>query len=176
MMLALAKTSKFLWSKNSEVNKGQVLLDIMTKKNQKGRWGIHLLFTALVLSSISPSYAQENAIRDDLKITLELNKLTTQDQSCELTFLVENKMKTEVEKLALEFAFLDEKGQLSKLATLNFGTLVSGRPKIAQFGLTDMRCENLSKIFINSASECNGISADDCIGVISKTNKTSVKF
>ncbi|MEO9460738.1 MAG: hypothetical protein ABJE63_04500 [Lentilitoribacter sp.] len=148
----------------------------MTKKNQKGRWGNHLLFAAIALSGISPAYAQENAVHDDLKIMLELNKLTTQNQSCELTFLVENKMITKVKKLSLEFAFLDEKGQLSKLATLNFGDLVSGRPKIAQFGLTDMRCEDLSKIFINSASECDSISADDCIGVISKTNKTSVKF
>lgn len=148
----------------------------MTKNNQKGRWGNHLLFAMLVLCSISPAYAQENAIRNDLNIVLELNKLATQDQSCELTFLVENKMMTEVKKLALEFAFLDGKGQLSKLATLNFGALISGRPKIAQFGLTDMRCERLSKIFINFASECEGVAADDCIGVISTTNKTSVEF
>ncbi|MEP2980637.1 MAG: hypothetical protein ABJO86_14185 [Lentilitoribacter sp.] len=143
----------------------------MTKLKWKGRWAIHLPLAAFAFTAVTSAYAQESS-----NIVLELNKLTSLEASCELTFLVENKTSTRVEKLALEFAFLDKNGQLSKLATLNFGALVTQRPKIAQFGLTQTNCQDLSKIFINSASECAGVVADDCIGIITKSNKTSIEF
>lgn len=123
----------------------------------------------------NPAYAQASS-EDNKPIILELNKLGTVDNACELTFLVRSEMPADVEKLALEFAFLDSNGQLSKLATLNFGTLKTGRPKITQFGLAETSCENISQIFINSASECTGILPDDCIGTIITMNKTSVQF
>ncbi|MBO6919211.1 MAG: hypothetical protein JJ858_12320 [Rhizobiaceae bacterium] len=93
-----------------------------------------------------------------------------------MTFLVKNQMTTRVEKLALEFAFLDSSGQLSKLVSLNFGALVPGRPKITQFGLPEISCENISQVFINSAPECIGVASDDCVGMIARSNKTSVDF
>lgn len=153
----------------------------MFKKIEKERrWGNHLLIMLFAFGSYTqvqnPAYAQPSSEDNKPKISLELNKLGTVDNACELTFLVRNEMPDDVEKLALEFAFLDGKGQLSKLATLNFGALKTGRPKITQFGLAETSCENISQIFINSASECTGILPDDCIGTIITTNKTSVQF
>lgn len=124
----------------------------------------------------NPAYAQASSEDHKPKIVLELNKLGTVDNACELTFLVKNETPDDVEKLALEFAFLDSNGQLSKLATLNFGALKTQRPKITQFGLAATSCENISQIFINSASECTGVLSDDCIGMITTMNKTTVQF
>lgn len=131
-------------------------------------------------TAISPVYSHAQSNNFDVNIagsiSIELNKLAALDNSCEFTFLVKNNMTGDVEKLALEFAFLDKNGQLSKLATLDFGTLITNRPKIAQFELPGSACENISQIFINSASECTGIVIEDCIGVVTKYNKTSVEF
>lgn len=152
------------------------MLNNLSKNNWRRRWSSHLLSALLLLGCNSQILAQDNTSQSDKKIVLELNKLASLDSACELTFLTRNQMKTPIEKLALEFAFLDQNGQLSKLATLNFGALVPNRPKITQFGLPDLSCENISQLFINSAPECIGVSGEDCIARISISNKTKVEF
>lgn len=152
------------------------MLQKISKSDRKRRWFSHLLAALYLLGCTSPTMAQDHSNQTDLNIVLELNKLATLDSACELTFLVQNQMNMPVEKLALEFAFLDHNGQLSKLASLNFGALVPGRPKITQFGLPGMACENISRVFINSAPECIGVPGEDCIAMISTTNKTNADF
>ena len=156
--------------------KDRLLLRKLSKTKSQGRWLSHLLSALFLLCFYGSAHAQDHSAPDGAKIGLELNKLSTLDSACELTFLVKNQMTTRVEKLALEFAFLDNNGQLSKLVSLNFGALVPGRPKITQFGLPGIGCENISQVFINSATECVGIPGEDCIGMIARFNKTSVEF
>ncbi len=156
--------------------KDSILLRESSKIEPQGRWFGHLLTLLFLLCSYGVTAAQDHSASDGAKIGLELNKLSNLDNACELTFLVKNQMTTRVEKLALEFAFLDNNGQLSKLVSLNFGRLVPGRPKITQFGLPGIGCESISQVFINSATECVGIPGEDCIGMIARFNKTSVEF
>lgn len=156
--------------------KDGLLLSRLSKTKLRGRWFSHLLSALFFLCSYSVANAQDHSAPNGAKIGLELNKLSTLDSACELTFLVKNQMTTRVEKFALEFAFLDNNGQLSKLVSLNFGALVPGRPKITQFGLPGISCESISQVFINSPTECVGIPGEDCIGMIARSNKTSVEF
>lgn len=153
--------------------------------SKMGRQFVCLLVSSLFFLGIAHSaYSQTNKTSPakveveakDAQIYLELNKLEALGKGCKLTFLLENEGNINVNKFALEFAFLDSKGQLSKLGSLNFGALVSNHKKISQFTLSDLSCDKISSMFINSETACDSAAKNSCLNNLRTSNKTKIGF
>lgn len=118
----------------------------------------------------------DEKVQKEAEITLELNKVELVGEGCRLTFLTANQSDVALSKVAFEFAFLDQNGQLETLATLNFGAISPKRPKITQFTLPDQKCAALSRAFINSEAACDGAEKNTCLENVVTKNKTSIDF
>jgi len=90
------------------------------------------------------------------RISLELNTLETVNGSCRLTFLLQNKLDTDIESLAVETVLFSRDNQVLLLTLFDFGTLPAQRMRVRQFQVPDTTCDMLGMVLINGASRCSG--------------------
>ena len=98
--------------------------------------------------------AQETDL--DGKIAVELNAVQTSDASCTLTFLVTNGLGAQVDRVVYETVLFDTAGQVNRLTLFDFGTLPPARPRVRQFAIPDMTCDQLGRVLFNGANVCEG--------------------
>ncbi len=91
----------------------------------------------------------ENAVQ------IELNAVNFNEGSCTLTFLVANGHASQIEKVVYETVLFDSAGQVDRLTLFDFGTLPPGRPRVRQFSIPGIACDDLSQILINGARTCH---------------------
>lgn len=87
-------------------------------------------------------------------VLIELNAVKSDEGSCTLTFLVMNGHASEIEKVVYETVLFDSAGQVERLTLFDFGTLPPGRPRVRQFSIPDITCDELSEVLINGARTC----------------------
>ncbi|MFU8834867.1 MAG: hypothetical protein ACNA7F_06300 [Roseovarius sp.] len=87
-------------------------------------------------------------------VQIELNAVKSNEGSCTLTFLVTNGHAGPIEKVVYETVLFDSAGQVDRLTLFDFGTLPSGRPRVRQFSIPGITCDDLSRVLINGASTC----------------------
>lgn len=119
--------------------------------------------------------AQETDITD--KISVELNASQTTDTSCTLTFLITNGLDTPVEGLTYETVLFDQQGQVNRLTLFSFGDLPPARPRVRQFAVPDVTCEDLSRIIFNGANTCEiaGEASDVCETGLMLSTRTKIE-
>ncbi|PDQ19784.1 hypothetical protein CN311_17625 [Mesorhizobium sanjuanii] len=138
---------------------------------------LRLLTSALVVSlAMGPALAQQAAPAPSL--TLELNAVQPSDKGCRLTFVVNNGLGTDLTKAAFEIALFNEAGVVDRLTVLDFKELPAGKTKVTRFDLAGADCTKLSRVLINSATECTGASAEPaaCMRGLKTATKTGIAF
>ena len=78
------------------------------------------------------------------------------EKGCRLTFVVTNNLGGELSKAAFEVAMFNETGTVDRLTVLDFKDLPSGKTKVARFDLGGADCGKISRLLINTATECAG--------------------
>ena len=116
------------------------------------------LITALAL--IGSQAAAEDA---GPFLTVDLNAQATWEAGCLLTFLIDNAHPSEIESAVFETVLFDQAGQVDRLTLFDFGALPAGRPRVRQFQLDGLACEDLGKVLINGASTCRVDGKDSAI-------------
>jgi len=109
---------------------------------------------ALCLGMLLALAAQETDL--DGKIAVELNAVQTSDAACTLTFLVTNGLGTQVDRVVYETVLFNTDGQVNRLTLFDFGTLPPARPRVRQFAISDMTCDQLGRVLFNGANACEG--------------------
>tara|TARA_R110002049_G_scaffold44333_6_gene130232 strand:- start:89076 stop:89489 length:414 start_codon:yes stop_codon:yes gene_type:complete len=134
------------------------------------------LLIAVLLSSFAalPLRADDTG---DGKLGIELNTADTQDTSCTLTFLVDNGLPHDLDKLVLEAVIFTRDGQVERLTLFDFGELPAGRSRVRQFVLHDAPCASLGRVLFNSASTCEGagLSIDSCMKNIAPSSRIGIE-
>ena len=97
------------------------------------------------------------------KIAVELNAVQTKDTACTLTFMITNGLDAQVEKVVYETVLFDTTGQVNRLTLFDFGTLPPARPRVRQFAVPDMTCDQLGRVLFNGANTCEGSGLADGI-------------
>ena len=110
------------------------------------------ILTLGVLSS--PTFAQETATAHG--ISIELNAAQTVDTSCTLTFLIANGLDVQVDKAVYETVLFAKNGQVNRLTLFDFGELPPSRPRVRQFAVPGITCDQLGRILFNGANTCDG--------------------
>ncbi|WP_214470530.1 hypothetical protein [Mesorhizobium sp. dw_380] len=138
---------------------------------------LRLLTSAFAMSlAMVPAWAEGPAPVPAL--TLELNAAQPSDKGCRLTFLVNNDLGADLSKAAFEIALFNEAGVVDRLTVLDFKDLPAGKTKVTRFDLTGTDCAKVSRVLINSATECTGtgVEPNACMRKLKTATKTSIAF
>ncbi len=107
------------------------------------------------LGFASAAVAQDTESRAAVEI--ELNAVDANEGSCTLTFMVTNGHTGPIEKVVYETVLFDSAGQVERLTLFDFGTLPPGRPRVRQFSIPGIACDDLSQVLINGARTCDAL-------------------
>ncbi|PAQ07057.1 hypothetical protein [Mesorhizobium temperatum] len=138
---------------------------------------LRLLTSVLAMPlAMGPAWAQQSAPAPAL--TLELNGAQPSDKGCRLTFVVNNTLGADLSKAAFEIALFNEAGVVDRLTVLDFKDLPAGKTKVTRFDLAGADCAKVSRVLINSATECAGagIQPDACMRGLKTETKTGIAF
>ncbi|WP_246710739.1 hypothetical protein [Mesorhizobium sp. RMAD-H1] len=111
-------------------------------------------------------------------LNLELNALDASDKGCRLTFVAANGLNVQLDKVTFEMVLFNAEERVERLALLDFKTLPAGKTKVRRFDLANIKCDSISRILINDATECagEGIAEGTCIRQLKTNSKSSVRF
>jgi hypothetical protein len=131
---------------------------------------------ALFAVGIVAAAAQEAAPAPSL--TLELNGAQPSDKGCRLTFVVTNQVSADLSRAAFEIALFNEAGVVDRLTVLDFKELPAGKTKVTRFDLAGTDCAKVSRVLVNSATECagTGIAPGACMKGLKTQTKTNIVF
>jgi len=141
------------------------------------RTSLRLLTSTLAMSlAMVPAWAQQSAPVPAL--TLELNAAQASDKGCRLTFVVSNNLGADLSKAAFEIALFNEAGVVDRLTVLDFKELPAGKTKVTRFDLAGADCTKVSRVLINSATECagTGVEPNACMRELKTNTKTGIAF
>lgn len=111
-------------------------------------------------------------------LVLELNSVQDANGACRLTFLVQNNTGNEIEKAAFETVIFDKAGGVVTLSLFDFRDLPADRPRVRQFGLTDLSCDTIGRVLINGANSCvvDGSESNICATELELTSRLDVEL
>ncbi|RWA75702.1 hypothetical protein [Mesorhizobium sp.] len=145
---------------------------------------LRLLTSALAMSlGPAPAWAQSAPAPAPIQaqvqtLSLELNAAQPSDKGCRPTFVVNNSLGADLSKAAFEIALFNEAGVVDRLTVLDFKDLPAGKTKATRFDLAGADCGKLSRVLINSATECagTGIEPATCMRGLKTSTKTGIAF
>ncbi|QDC11555.1 hypothetical protein FHY55_07950 [Oceanicola sp. D3] len=119
-----------------------------------------------------PAFAQSG------NFGLELNAARDVGEGCRLTYVATNNTGEGLEKASYEVAVFDQDGVVSRLLILEFGQLQADKTKVVQFDLSDMACSDISRLLVNSVSECVGAegTSPDCMEGLTTSSRAEIQF
>jgi len=98
----------------------------------------------------SPALAEEPSPG----LSIELNAQASTDAGCLLTFMVNNSYPQEIESAVFETVLFNKDSQVDRLTLFDFGNLPADRPRVRQFQVDGLACDDLGQVLINGASIC----------------------
>ncbi|TCR91921.1 hypothetical protein [Rhizobium sp. BK376] len=110
------------------------------------------------------------------KINVELNALAPSQKGCMMTFVAENDLPTDINKISFELAFFNEKSTVDRVTVLDFRDLPIGKKRVRQFDMPGVKCESVSRIIINDTPVCDGPAAGECKKALQTRSQISVPF
>ncbi|WP_245463325.1 MULTISPECIES: hypothetical protein [unclassified Mesorhizobium] len=139
-----------------------------------------LLTSTFAMSlAMVPAWAQSApAAASAPALSLELNAAQPSEKGCRLTFVVNNALGADLSKAAFEIALFNEAGVVDRLTVLDFKDLPAGKTKVTRFDLAGADCGKLSRVLINSATECAGSGVDPaaCMRALKTSTRTAIAF
>lgn len=132
---------------------------------------------ALALVALSgPAATQETAKQGGLQI--ELNTAADMDGACRISFLVENRLGADLSGAVFETVLFDADGAVERLTLFDMRDLPAGRPRVRQFQIDGVACDDIGRILINGAQTCKGegVDARACMDDLSLTSRTDIEL
>ena len=138
-------------------------------------------FAATLSLAFPVLVSAQDAQPADSGIKIELNNAeATEAGGCRLTMVTTNMMDAGIDRAAWQVAIFDGQGVVQALPILDFGTLSSGKTKVALFELADRACTDISRIVINDVAECRGADQSDlsaaCLSGLTTQTRTDIDF
>ncbi len=137
-----------------------------------------LVLSAAVATALSWGAAAQEAAKPASALSLELNGAQPSDKGCRLTFVVNNGLGADLSRAAFEIALFNEAGVVDRLTVLDFKDLPAGKTKVVRFDLAGTDCAKISRVLVNSATECagKGIEPSACMAQLKTDSKAGISF
>ncbi len=111
------------------------------------------------------------------KLSLELNRLTGNDNGCELAFVVANHMGRALDQSSFEIVIFNEESLVDMMVMLDFGALPDGKTKAKKFQIAGRSCESLTRLLVNDVTACGSEASNaECLEALSASTRTGVEF
>lgn len=114
----------------------------------------------------------------DRPVSLQLNKLEPDGESCRAYLVVENGSDSAFESLQLDLVMFDTDGIISKRLAVESAPLPAGKTSVKVFGISDVACGEIGRVLLNGILACEDGSGsrDDCLGLVRTDSAAGVPF
>lgn len=111
-------------------------------------------------------------------LSLQLNKATTEDSGCLVTYVATNGTGVDLETASYEVAVFDTEGEVDQLLLLPFGPLEDGKTKVFSYAMSEAGCETVARVLVNDVNECSAADGSDidCLGMLETSTRTDIAF
>ena len=125
--------------------------------------------------------AQETDLKD--KILIELNSTSqikataNAGQACTLSFVVTNGLEVDLDSMVVETVLFDRSGSVDRLTLFDFAALPQARPRVRQFSVPDLACDQIGRILVNGVQNCSGVGLENaiCATAIMTSSRTNIE-
>lgn len=128
---------------------------------------------ALACLCASPLAAQEDAAG---KLTIELNSVEAEQDNCRMSFVIVNGHDADIKSAVFEAVLFDIEGRVDRLTLFDFGDLPASRPRVRQFVVPQLACDQLARVLINGAQTCETDAARDDLCTASLDLKSRIEI
>ena len=141
--------------------------------HKAARFILAICVASLAFGLSDPAQSEQNDV-----LSLELNTVEQVGPACRLTFVATNITGQAIDKAVFETVIFDAAGSVVSLKLFDFRALPADRPRVRQFDLTGMGCDDLGQVLINGASSCvvGGTESALCQGALSLKSRIDVEL
>ena len=127
---------------------------------------------AVILAAVALLAAGHRAQAEFGALSIELNKLESEDHSCRAYLVVTNKSTTTYDVLKLDLVLFQPDGVIGRRFAVDLGPLKSGKRTVKLFDIDTVPCEQVGSVLINDVLECTANSGllPDCLAAITPSS------
>lgn len=112
------------------------------------------------------------------KVSVELNKLESQEKSCRAYLVIDNQTDKSYDALKLDLVLFQSDGIIGRRFALDLAPLKSMKRSVKLFDLDGVKCETIGSFLINDIMDCKIGSTDEsgCLDRLTLTTRTNVQL
>lgn len=139
---------------------------------------VALAVAVLVATPLAVIAQEEGAAHAAPSISVEMNSTLQLEGACQLTFMLTNGLGADVASLIFETVLLTKEGAVDRLTLFDMRDLPSGSPRVRQFNVPSLTCDELGQVLINGVAECSGdgIETAACSGALNYSTRIDVEI
>jgi hypothetical protein len=118
------------------------------------------------------------AAADPVALSVELNKLESQDKGCRAYFVVDNTGTTNYQALKLDLVLFQPDGVIGRRFAVDLAPLKAAKKTVKLFDLDGTACDKVGSLLINDVVECKSDTGpiNECLAGLSVKSLTSVQL
>jgi len=111
-------------------------------------------------------------------LTIQLNKLETEGDTCRAYIVLENRSDLSFEALRLDLVMFDVDGVIARRLAVDAAPLAAGRTSVRVFGISNLACDNIGRVLLNDVLNCADATGEraDCMDRIAPDSIAGVPF
>jgi hypothetical protein len=136
------------------------------------------LVAAFVMTAPNVVLGQEGAAQAAPSISVEMNQIQQHEGACQLTFMLRNTLQVDIATLVFETVLLTKDGTVNRLTLFDMHDVPSGTPRVRQFNVPNLICDDLGQVLINGVAECSGgeLDTQTCAGSLQFSSRIDVEM
>jgi hypothetical protein len=88
-------------------------------------------------------------------LDLQLNKVAEVNGACRTTFVADNGLGQDIDKLSLDVVVFGPNGEVDQRLLPDLGRMPKGKARVVEFDLPKTSCSKLSRVLLNQVQECS---------------------
>lgn len=112
------------------------------------------------------------------KISVELNKLETQDANCRAYLVIDNQIDKSYDVLKLDLVLFQTDGVIGRRFALDLAPVKAMKRSVKLFDLDGVKCETIGSFLINDVMDCKsgGSDEDGCLERLDPASRSEVQL
>lgn len=122
--------------------------------------------------------AEEPAADAGAKLSMELNKLETQDNACRTYLVFKNETDSSFKTLKLDLVVFGTDGVVAKRLAVEAAPLAADKTSLKVFDIGDVTCDKVGQLLLNDVTACADQDGeiDECIAKLDLKSRGDVDF